>query len=95
MAEDKKSEVQITDREARIYREKSLCHVWALSRAHPLTLTQLSKIKSMYDQYLQLVENAGLQRDQPVLKEIYVSLPCLREHAEELRQKLQQILSEG
>jgi hypothetical protein len=48
----------------------------------------------MHDQYMLLVGDQRF-RHQPVLKEIYVSLPCLKEHAEELRQKLQQILSEG
>jgi len=94
MAEDKNT-VQIDDRKAYVYREKSLCHVWALSRARPLTIEQLSKIKSVHDEYLQLVGDQRFRRDRRVVKDIYVSLPCLKEHAEELRQKLQQILSEG
>jgi hypothetical protein len=96
MAEDKKSEVQIPDRVFFIYEEKSVAHVWMLCRSRLLTIDELMKIEAAYGQYRRLIGNdERFRRDQPVLKEIYVSLPCLREHAEELRQKLQQILSEG
>jgi|YelNatPaOPRAMG01_1025707.scaffolds.fasta_scaffold21541_3 hypothetical protein len=96
MAEDKKSEVQIPDRVFFIYEEKSLARVWTLCRSRFLSVEELLKIKAAYEEYRRLIGNdERFRRDQPVLKEIYVSLPCLREHAEELRQKLQQILSEG